>query len=152
MVRGQARSLVSLVQRLSQVPLRANVAHSVYKAQKSVRGSKIRVIWGKITRPHGNGGIVRAKFRSNLPPKSFVCANTSPPVSRLIGARVLPFASCFTLHRYKFILDPWGGDGSVETACGRCGEEPAELGTSRQKSFRLSFDSHGILWLVTVFH
>lgn len=25
----------------------------VYKAQKEVRGSKIRVIWGKVTRPHG---------------------------------------------------------------------------------------------------
>lgn len=26
----------------------------VYKAQKEIRGSKIRVIWGKVTRPHGN--------------------------------------------------------------------------------------------------
>ncbi|KAK1600666.1 ribosomal protein L35Ae-domain-containing protein [Colletotrichum navitas] len=34
----------------------------VYKAQKEVRGSKIRVIWGKVTRPHGN---YSPPFRSN---------------------------------------------------------------------------------------
>ncbi|KAK5154374.1 60S ribosomal protein L33B [Oleoguttula sp. CCFEE 6159] len=43
----------------------------VYRAQKEVRGSKIRVIWGKVTRPHGNSGVVRAQFRKNLPPKTF---------------------------------------------------------------------------------
>ncbi|KND88630.1 60S ribosomal protein L33-A [Tolypocladium ophioglossoides CBS 100239] len=62
----------------------------VYRAQKEIRGSKIRVIWGKVTRPHGifssrapanhdnpltyrpgNSGVVRAKFSSPLPTKSF---------------------------------------------------------------------------------
>ncbi|KAI0023036.1 ribosomal protein L35Ae [Xylariomycetidae sp. FL0641] len=43
----------------------------VYKAQKEIRGTKLRVIWGKVTRVHGNSGVVRAKFTSPLPSKSF---------------------------------------------------------------------------------
>ncbi|PLN82328.1 60S ribosomal protein L35Ae [Aspergillus taichungensis] len=43
----------------------------VYRAKREVRGSNIRVIWGKVTRSHGNSGVVRAQFRHNLPPKSF---------------------------------------------------------------------------------
>ncbi|KAJ0371417.1 hypothetical protein COL154_000932 [Colletotrichum chrysophilum] len=43
----------------------------VYKASKEIRGTKIRVIWGKVTRPHGNSGVVRAKFTNPLPTRSF---------------------------------------------------------------------------------
>ncbi|KAJ3148453.1 60S ribosomal protein L33A [Geranomyces variabilis] len=43
----------------------------VYKAKREIDGSRIRVIWGRVTRAHGTNGVVRAKFRSNLPPKSF---------------------------------------------------------------------------------
>lgn len=43
----------------------------VYRAKRSIDGTNVRVIWGRVTRTHGNSGVVRAKFTSNLPPKSF---------------------------------------------------------------------------------
>ncbi|KAF5380503.1 hypothetical protein D9615_004680 [Tricholomella constricta] len=39
----------------------------VYKAKREIQGSKVRVIWG----PHGSSGVVKSKFRSNLPPRAF---------------------------------------------------------------------------------
>ncbi|KAH8103872.1 ribosomal protein L35Ae-domain-containing protein [Cristinia sonorae] len=43
----------------------------VYKAKKEIHGSKVRVIWGRVTRPHGNSGVVKSKFSSNIPPHAF---------------------------------------------------------------------------------
>uniref|UniRef100_A0A6U5MCF8 Ribosomal protein L35Ae n=1 Tax=Grammatophora oceanica TaxID=210454 RepID=A0A6U5MCF8_9STRA len=33
-------------------------------------GSKFRVTWGKVCRSHGSNGVVRCRFRRNLPPQA----------------------------------------------------------------------------------
>ncbi|XP_075081826.1 large ribosomal subunit protein eL33y isoform X1 [Nicotiana tabacum] len=50
----------------------------IYKAKTKKNNSHYRCIWGKVCRPHGNSGVVRAKFKSNLPPKSMVHFIFSP--------------------------------------------------------------------------
>ncbi|KAI0825446.1 60S ribosomal protein L33-A-like protein [Irpex lacteus] len=43
----------------------------VYRAKRKIEGSNVRVIWGRVTRSHGNSGVVKSKFRSNIPPHAF---------------------------------------------------------------------------------
>uniref|UniRef100_A0A8R7P6U1 60S ribosomal protein L35a-3 n=1 Tax=Triticum urartu TaxID=4572 RepID=A0A8R7P6U1_TRIUA len=50
----------------------------VYKAKTKSNGTHYRCLWGKITRSHGNSGVVRAQFKSNLPAESMVSA--CPPL------------------------------------------------------------------------
>ena len=42
----------------------------VYKAKTKKKGTVFRTSWGKVTRAHGTSGVVRAKFKKNLPPSS----------------------------------------------------------------------------------
>merc|ERR1712146_814257 len=42
----------------------------IYKAKKEINNTKFRAIWGKVCRAHGNNGVVRCRFRKNLPPSS----------------------------------------------------------------------------------
>ncbi|KAH7307877.1 hypothetical protein KP509_22G080800 [Ceratopteris richardii] len=43
----------------------------VYKAKTKKNGTLYRAIWGRVTRPHGSSGVVRAKFKKkNLAPSS----------------------------------------------------------------------------------
>jgi hypothetical protein len=50
----------SLIQAKNRTPVPGNVK----------RKTKIRAIWGKVTRPHGTSGAIRAKFKTNLPAKA----------------------------------------------------------------------------------
>uniref|UniRef100_A0A914E1E3 Large ribosomal subunit protein eL33 n=1 Tax=Acrobeloides nanus TaxID=290746 RepID=A0A914E1E3_9BILA len=47
----------------------------VYKGHNKIarhggEKTRVRALWGRITRIHGNSGVVRAKFHHNLPPSA----------------------------------------------------------------------------------
>jgi large subunit ribosomal protein L35Ae len=42
----------------------------IYRAKTEKKGTHLRCIWGRVMRPHGNTGILKVKFRKNLPPIS----------------------------------------------------------------------------------
>ncbi len=67
----------------------------VYKAKTRKNGSLYRCTWGKVARPHGNSGVVRARFRKNLPPASLVFNCIWPSiVAFFIPLGILNMNSC----------------------------------------------------------
>ena len=42
----------------------------IYRAKNTKNGTNFKCIWGKVMNAHGNSGVVKAKFRRNLPPRA----------------------------------------------------------------------------------
>jgi large subunit ribosomal protein L35Ae len=67
----------------------------VYKAKTKKNGTLYRAIWGKVVKPHGNSGVVRARFKSNLPPSSMVSAEIlTVSCSSLLFFLCVPLVNC----------------------------------------------------------
>ena len=66
-----AQFYLGKVCRLVTQPTNPQRVAYIYKAQNEVSGTRFRVIWGRVTRTHGNTGVVRSKFRHNIPQHAF---------------------------------------------------------------------------------
>ncbi|CAO3597265.1 unnamed protein product [Absidia cylindrospora] len=48
-----------------------NVSHMFIVPNVKPMDPKFVSFWGRVARSHGTNGVVKARFRNNLPPKSF---------------------------------------------------------------------------------
>ncbi|CAD7698318.1 unnamed protein product [Ostreobium quekettii] len=76
----------------------------VYKALTKKGKEKMtkRVIWGKVCRPHGNKGVVRARFKRNLPSQAMV----GTPLHKSISCLGVPSSSPL-LSAESWVLSGW---------------------------------------------
>ncbi|CAI5496761.1 unnamed protein product [Closterium sp. Naga37s-1] len=77
----------------------------IYKAKTLKNGSLYRSMWGRVTRPHGNTGVVRAKFKKNLPCTATTLPCLPYPLLPLYDPPLPPCVCflCFTGPQGRFI-------------------------------------------------
>lgn len=66
-VRAKEDTEFYLGKRVAYVFKGKNKVSQIRSAQNPKLKSRVRVMWGRVTRAHGNNGAVRAKFSPNLP-------------------------------------------------------------------------------------